>query len=175
MRQFKAFAGEGVIDSICSLPEVESKLDDIIYQDRYGRDTDRNIIVDQCFVGKKINNHYSFRGNKAFLKLLQPYYEMDLIDEGNSTTIRIESYCSRSLHNLVLGIGIGALVLLLFLMLAAFSESFVLLVSILVLGVVVIDLIAAYVVGFFLVRYYLQNEYKKSFTIIKERLSSFMS
>ncbi len=172
MAIIKAFVGEGMIESKLSADEITAKLDEIIYQDRFGRDLDRNIIVDQPFVGKKSNMHYTFRGNKAFLKVLMPHFEMDIKEGAEGSTLLIESYCSHSLHKLVLGIGIGALALLLFLIIAAFSKSFALLAGILVLGVMMADLVMAYVVGFFLIRYYLQNEYKKAFALIKKQLET---
>jgi len=165
MNKLKSYIGLSTIKSPLFSEQASEALGEIIFDD--GTHPNKSqLITTKPFVGHKITEGYDFRGNTQFISLVQPHFRIHIKDNYDDTTIDIEAYCSAGLERfLYAGFGFFLVLFLLsfvgFLTMGFFAIFFI---------VVMLEYLAAYLLVFHLLKFYLHKEYKMGISIIQDHL-----
>lgn len=166
MKKLKSYIGLSIIKSPLFSEQVVEVLEELIFDD--GSHPNRSqLISSKPFVGHKIPDGYDFRGNTQFVSLLQPHFHVQIREHFDDTTLEVETYCSRGLHSALYAGFIFFLVLLMmsfvgFALMGAFAFVFI---------IVMLEYLAAYLLVYHLLKFYLHKEYKTGISIIQEQLN----
>ncbi|MBI9011397.1 MAG: hypothetical protein JEZ08_04145 [Clostridiales bacterium] len=166
MKKLKSYIGLSTIKSPLFSEQAFEALDELIFEDN-NHPNKNQLITTKPFVGHKITEGYDIRGNTQFISLVQPHFHIQITDNYDDTTIDIETYCSKGLDNFLrVGFGFFLVLFLLsfigFLTMGFFAIFFI---------VVMLEYLAAYLLVFHLLKFYLHKEYKTGISIIQDHLN----